>query len=452
MSRPVWTLYGYPGEYTRHDRMMAGGARIAALHVDYETVQGAGNARGFATGVRFKLTKYPRQDQNWEYLILAADYQFQSDAFGSSGAPNTGPVFQCWFTALSSPTHHPPQTRIQGPQTAIVVGKSGEELWTDQYGQVKVQFHWDYYANPMNAAPAGYALPSPGPVKNWGAVAIPHIGQEVIVDFLESKPDRPIITGRVYNGINKPPYGLPPSAVISRLMSNSTKGDIDYNKYVMDDTKGKELLREHGQFDKDSTIEHDLREHVLNDCSQDVTNNETIRVGKDCAKNIGVDWTETVGANKIINIAQTRTRTVGVNETVNVGGQQAVTVGRSQSVAIGDSLSEKSGQSRDVTIGTTLSENVGTDWSETVGKNHSLSLGEKRSGSIGKDDSLKVGKDLVIDAGDSGTIKTGKASITMKQDGPITIQGKDITVKGSGSIDVKASKNVVIKGKKVLEN
>ena len=87
---------------------MAGGARIAALHVDYETVQGAGNARGFATGVRFKLTKYPRQDQNWEYLILAADYQFQSDAFGSSGAPNTGPVFQCWFTALSSPTQHPP--------------------------------------------------------------------------------------------------------------------------------------------------------------------------------------------------------------------------------------------------------------------------------------------------------------------------------------------------------
>jgi len=212
--------------------------------------------------------------------------------------------------------------------------------------------------------------------KGWDTVAIPRIGQEVIVDFLEGDPDQPIITGWGYNGANQSFYQLPSDTVISGLRSNSTKSGGGYNEYVMDDTKGKELIREHGQFDKDSTIEHDLREHVLNDRSRDVTNNETIQIGKDRAKTvssnetttIGANRTENVGANEMINIAQTRTRTVGANETVNVGGQQAVTIGRNRSVAIGAGLSERIGNGRDVTIGTILSEKVGTDWSETVGK------------------------------------------------------------------------------------
>ena len=110
--------------------------------MDYETVKGTGNARGLATGALFTLTKYPRNDQNREYLILSAKYELQSDAFGSSGTPSTGPVFQCWFTALDAqtpyrPPRKTPKARGQGPQTAIVVGKEGEEIWTDQYGRVK---------------------------------------------------------------------------------------------------------------------------------------------------------------------------------------------------------------------------------------------------------------------------------------------------------------------------
>jgi len=190
--------------------------------------------------------------------------------------------------------------------------------------------------------------------------------------------------------------GLTAGAAVSGLMSNSTKGGSGYNEYIMDDTKGNELIREHGQFDKDSTIEHDLREHVLNDRSRDVTNNETVRIGKDRSQTVGNDETtnighdrseqvgsnetisiganrtETVGANEIINVAQTRTRTVGVNEAVNVGSAQEVTVGGLQTVTVGSTRAVTVAKSQNVTIGTTLSENVGTDWSETVGKNHSL--------------------------------------------------------------------------------
>jgi len=163
--------------------------------------------------------------------------------------------------------------------------------------------------------------------KHWGAVAIPRIGQEVIVDFLEGDPDRPIITGRVYNDVNKPPYKLPGSAAISGLRSNSTKGGGGYNEYVMDDTKGQELIREHAQYDKDSTIEHDLREQVLNDRSREVTNHETIQIGKDRAKTIGNDETIAIGGDRSEQIegtaslkAQHLILEAGNSITLKVGG------------------------------------------------------------------------------------------------------------------------------------
>jgi len=289
--------YDYPGGYTQYDQGdQWARARIEELHVDYETVRGAGNARGLATGSLFTLTKYPRDDQNREYLILATEYKLQSDAFGSSETASTGPVFQCEFTALDAKTpYRPPRVtplaQVRGPQTAIVVGKSGEEIQTDQYGRVKVQFHWDRYGKSDQHSSCWMRVSHPWAGQGWGAITTSRIGQEVIVDFLEGDPDRPIITGRVYNGVNKPPYKLPGSAAVSGLKSNSTKGGSGYNEYSMDDTKGNELIREHGQFDKDSTIEHDLREHVLHDRSRDVTNNETIRIGKDRSKTIDHDET-----------------------------------------------------------------------------------------------------------------------------------------------------------------
>ena len=300
--------FDYPGGYLKRDQGDDWGrVRMEAQHVDYETAQGAGNARGLATGALFTLTRYPRDDQNREYLILSAKYKLQSDAFGSSSAADTGPVFHCDFTALDArtpyrPPRNTPKARVQGPQTAIVVGKEGEEIWIDKYGRVKVQFHWDRYGKSDEKSSCWVRVSQPWAGKGWGAVAIPRIGQEVIVDFLEGDPDRPIITGRVYNDVNKPPYKLPGSAVISGLRSKSTKGGSGYNEYVMDDTKGNELIREHAQYDKDSTIEHDLREHVLNDRSRDVTNNETIQVGKDRAKTIGNDETIDIGGDQTAKV------------------------------------------------------------------------------------------------------------------------------------------------------
>ncbi len=163
------------------------------------------------------------------------------------------------------PPRTTPRPVIQGSQTAEVVGVKGEEIFTDKYGRVKVQFHWDREGKRDENSSCWIRVSHPWAGKGWGSVSIPRIGQEVIVDFLEGDPDQPIITGRVYNGELMPPYTLPAGGVVSGVKSNSTKGGGGFNEIAMDDTKGKELIRIHGQYDKVVTIEHDRTESVGND-------------------------------------------------------------------------------------------------------------------------------------------------------------------------------------------
>jgi type VI secretion system secreted protein VgrG len=493
-----YEVFDYPGNYVEvGDSETYARVRLEEAQARHELARAQGNARGLAAGALFSLTGHRREDQNREYLILSAEYRLRSDEFGSLESTLSEAVFQSTLTVTDAqvpfrPARLTPKPVVQGPQTAIVVGTAGEEIWTDQYGRVKVQFHWDRYGKQDENSSCWVRVSHPWAGKNWGAVAIPRIGQEVVVSFLEGDPDRPLITGRVYNGDCMPPYGLPASAVISGLKSNSTKGGGGYNEYVMDDTKGNELIREHGQYDKDSTIENDLREHVLHDRFRDVTNNETVEVGNDRSKTIGHDETtkvgndrtesvgrdetisiganrtETVGSNETISIGKNRKETVGSNETISIGSDRTESVGKNESITIGSNRTEKVGADESITIGSGRTEQVGKsesvqigdDRSHTIGKNdtHSVgknlsqSVGDNRSSSVGKDDSLKVGKNLSIDAGDSITIKTGSASITMKKDGTIVIKGKDITIEGSGKINAKASGDITMKGSKILQN
>jgi type VI secretion system secreted protein VgrG len=357
---------------------------------------------------------------------------------------------------------------VHGPQTAIVTGPAGEEIWTDKYGRVKVQFHWDREGQRDENSSCWVRVSHPWAGKNWGAVAVPRIGQEVIVEFLEGDPDQPIITGRVYNAEAMPPFGLPAAAVISGLKSNSTKGGGGYNEYVMDDTKGNELIREHGQYDKDSTIEHDLREHVLNSRFRDVTVDETIDIGHDQTYTIvnnqtgsvgvnktltvGANHTESIGSNMTITVASMLTETVGINyaETVGaameltVGALMTETVGAAKIQTIGASKVETIGGSKSVKIDNNKSEDVDGGKTVTVGKDLGETISGNHTETVKKDYALSA-KTVTITAADMITIKTGRASIQMKKNGDIAIAGKNITIKGSGG-------NVVIKGQKILEN
>ena len=199
-----------------------------------------------------------------------------------------------------------PRPLIRGPQTAMVTGPAGEEIWTDKYGRVKVQFHWDREGKRDEKSSCWVRVSQAWAGPGFGGIHVPRIGQEVIVEFLEGDPDRPLVTGRVYNAQAMPPYGLPASATQSGIKSNSTKGGGGSNELRFEDKKGQEQVWLHAQKNEDIVVENDKTENVGHD--------ETIGIGN--------DRTETVGHDETMTVANNRTRNVGVNETVTIGGNQ----------------------------------------------------------------------------------------------------------------------------------
>ena len=277
-------IFDYPGEYPdTGDGEAYVRARIEELQAEHELVQAQGNARGLAVGNLFELTDYPRADQNREYLIVAATHELTSDAHASGGTAPSGQVYDCRFSAMDSkqpfrPSRTTPKPMVQGPQTAVVVGPAGDEIHTDEYGRVKIQFHWDRYGKNDENSSCWVRVSHPTAGKGWGAIQIPRIGQEVIVDFLEGDPDQPIITGRVYNNDNMPPYGLPGAGMVSGMKSNSTPGGGGYNEMSMDDTKGKEAVTVHGQYDMNTTVEHDQTNTVNNTFTETIKSDASITI------------------------------------------------------------------------------------------------------------------------------------------------------------------------------
>ncbi|HEY2731003.1 MAG TPA: type VI secretion system tip protein TssI/VgrG [Polyangia bacterium] len=243
-------LYEYPGNYLTKD---AGQnfvkVRLEERQVDFEVVDAGGDVRGLGAGALFDFTEYPRDDQNKEYLILTATYQIHGGDF-ISGQNNAGEEeFQVGLTLIDSkiafrPPHHTHKVRIEGPQTATVVGPDSEEIWTDKYGRVKVRFHWDHAVTKPEEASCYVRVSQAWAGAKWGSMHIPRIHQEVIVDFLEGDPDRPIITGRVYNNDQMPPYDLPDNKTQSGIKSRSTPkgGPTNFNEIRFEDKKGSEEL------------------------------------------------------------------------------------------------------------------------------------------------------------------------------------------------------------------
>ncbi len=486
--------FDYDGRYTQlGDGQQLRDNRMDEVQSDFQQAQGETNAIGLASGHLFELQHHPHSTQNGKFICLSTESvigiaSYEAEGTGAGGAAVD---YHCRFAAVPSAHSYRPPRRtsrpaIYGSQTAIVVGPGGDEIHTDKYGRVKVQFHWDRYGKSDDKSSCWVRVASPWAGNSFGFVQIPRIGQEVVVNFLEGDPDQPLVTGRVYNAANMPPWELPANATQSGVLSRSSKGGVYSNANALrfEDKKGEEQLWLHAEKDQLTEVEHDEDKWVGNDRrktidrhettlvkgnrtetvnldetitvhknrTETVDLNETITIGVNRTESVGANESITIGANRTITVgasetatvALQRTHTVGINETIAIGAAQEIAIGAAQVVAVGAMQS--------VTVGANRSISVGANLSTDVGANESRAVGSNRTASIGKDDSLKVGKNLVIDAGDSVTIKTGSASITMKKDGTIVIKGKDITLDGSGKINVKASSDVIIKGSKVLQN
>ena len=450
-------VYDYPGEY---DLPGDAQARIKIRLEEWQslrkTAQGESDCIRFTPGHVFELSDHPRDDYNQKLLLISVEHRGSEPQFGENQeqAVAYSNRFQC--IPADIPYRSPqitPKPTPRGVQTAIVVGPSGEEIYTDEHGRVKVQFHWDRQGRRDENSSCWIRVSQVWAGGAYGAMHIPRIGHEVIVDFLEGDPDRPIIVGRVYHGTNVPPYPLPADKTRSTLRSDSSPGSGGSNEIRFEDQKEKEEIYVHAQ--KDWTIV------VENDKNQDVGRNETLDVVKNRNKTVGKDQTEAIGANKKIS--------VGNDHDETIGRDQVVKIDHDSKLSIANDLTEAIGNNKKVEVQTNHEESIGQDQKIKIGKDHELSvagasttevkgkldvtIGGDMSTAVGGDQAEDVGKKKKITVGEKITIECGDSKITISKDGKIVVEGSDIKVKSSGPVkveasemEVKSSGNINVKG------
>lgn len=495
-----YEVYEWPGGFTE----FGDGETYVRLRTEehqalFNQVRGSSNVRGLAPGYLMGLTNYPREDQNQQYLITGVNYHFAENTQVSDAT--SGSLQRLDLEAIpASVSYRPerltPKPRTTGPQTAVVVGPPGEEIWTDQYGRIKVQFFWDRLGKFDQNSSCWLRVSAPWAGSNFGGIFIPRIGQEIVVDFLNGDPDYPIVTGCVYNADQMPPWSLPANATQSGIKTRSSKGGApgaglgagggDANIIQFEDKAGAELLTVHAQRDQLTEVEHDETKWVGNDRKKNIDRDETTVVGRDRTETVNRNETitvhgqrsETVDGNETITIHSARQERVDQTETISIGQSRSETVGASESVSIGSSQSLSVGSSRSKTVGSSESASIGTSWSikvgtmktETigaaymqnvgmgrmenvglaynlnvgmmlitmVGMNQSTTVGQTKTTTVGSSYKLAVGGEggssLNMDA-QSITLQIGESSLILKKDGTATLNGQNINLVGGSSVN-----------------
>jgi len=347
-----YEIYDYhPGEYrTSGDGDGLAKTRLQELEAAGLVAHGSSDCRGFVAGFRFELKDHYRDDMNQDWLLTSVRHtasqpgDFHSQGDSSGAEVHYRNEFECIpHDTPFRPARVTPHPVVQGSQTAVVVGPSGEEIYTDKYGRVKVQFHWDRDGKNDENSSCWVRVSQLFAGKKWGAMFLPRIGQEVIVDFLEGDPDQPIITGRVYNAEQMPPYTLPDEKTKSTMKSYSSKGGDGFNEIRFEDKKGSEQIFIHAERNQDLRVEHTLL--------------------------------ETIGATRHHKVASHLYEEIGGDAHFTVRGDQ----------------NEK--------IEGTVSLDAGMDLEQKVGQNMALEAGQEIH--------LKSGMNLVIETGVSLTLKVG---------------------------------------------
>lgn len=357
--------YDYPGEYAkRFDGVDAGGGdqpaklgkvyedrrrtvelRQQELDVVYKTIRGSSDCCALTGGCRFELINHPVSENNVFHVLVNLQIEaVQSPMYASDDAvPNPYVVnFSCLPYADNArkapfrPLRKTPKPIVQGTQTAIVVGPSGEEIYTDKYGRVKVQFHWDRQGKNDANSSCWIRVGTLWAGKQWGVIHIPRIGQEVIVDFFEGDPDRPIIVGSVYNPNTMPPYTLPANKTQSGVKSRSSQdgSPSNFNEFRFEDKKGSEDIYLHAE--KNWTI------MVENDKNQTVGHDETLTVKHDRTKIVKRDEKNTIGRDHVHDVIGESTNSVGKNKKTSVTLNEDHNVGKKYTLAATNEINESS--------------------------------------------------------------------------------------------------------------
>lgn len=383
-------LYDYPGKYDEQPD----GTKLVTVQLQEEEGQdkrclGSGNCVSLYPGTLMTLTDHPF-DYNKEYVVLAAQHSFTSQQYRSGGGASGDIDYDGQFECIDSsiPVRPPVVTRktmVHGPQTAVVVGKEGEEIDCDEYGRILVRFFWDRKDDQSMRCRVGQNWA----YKQWGGMIIPRIGMEVVVEFLEGDPDRPLVTGCVYNNDNMPPYLLPGNKTRSVFKTHSHKAD-GYNEIRFEDEANEEEVWFHAQKYHNAVVE----------------DNETWQIGANRHKSVGASQSETVGTDKDIKI--------GADHREEIGGEMDLTVGAARI--------EKIGADDSTTVGSDQLNKIGGSLMTDIGMDHGMKAGMGQYQEAGMNFHIKAGMSVTIEAGLSITLMVGGNYISISPAG-ISIEG-----------------------------
>ncbi len=432
------------------------------------------NCRLLTAGAVFAI-EHPTARHDGEVLVTAAEVR--GEATGElppgSGIPTMGVPYsvraECARRgkadapeeSLFRPARQTPKPRIIGSQTAFVTAEpstQGAEIHVGgpkdaEIGCVRLKFHWDRETDRQGKEPTScwvrvsQAFAGAGE----GAVWHPRVGVEVVVDFLDGDPDRPLVVGRVYNGKNRPPASGSGAATVSIMKSLASPGAGVHNEFGFDDTAGSEQVKMHAGKDWNSTVGNDRSESITNNSSSSVGVDRSESTGSNRSASVGADNTESVGANESVSIGADQKVDVSANQTQTVGSNQSLSVGSNQSISIGSNRSISVGGNRDesvsgnatlaisgnetVTVSGNQDISVSGNRGVTVGGNSTSATGSNVERSAGANMTDAAGADLKSTAGANATLQAG-ANLTLTAAAQAILQGATVQVTGSGEVTI----------------
>ncbi len=323
---------------------------MQAFDAMHHTATGAGDCSAMTSGYRFTMSHHPNESLNKQYVITAVTHEaVQMPPYVSDDQPDQ--PYANSFTALlhgaGAPPFRPMRTAekpvVRGSQTATVVGPAGEEIFTDKYGRVKVQFHWDREGQSDADSSCWVRVAHNWAGKKWGVFFVPRIGMEVLVDFIEGDPDQPIITGCVYNADSMPPYTLPDEKTKSTIKTHSSKGGSGFNEIRFEDKKGSEQIFIHAEKDEDIRVKNDAKEHI----------------GRDRHMIVQRDQFEWVKKDKHLKVRGNQMEKIDGKMSLKVGSDMDEKVGTKYALDAGTEIHLKSGTTLTIETGTSLTLKVG---------------------------------------------------------------------------------------------
>ncbi|WEJ84577.1 type VI secretion system tip protein VgrG [Kluyvera intermedia] len=415
-QRTQYEVFDYPGRFKDAHGQNFTRWQMEGWRNNAEEAQGKSRSPAIWPGRRITLTEHPQASLNREWQVVSSALQ-GSQPQAVAGRSSAGTTLENDFTVIPADrTWRPvPQQKpsVDGPQSAVVTGPEGEEIFCDEHGRVRVKFNWDRYNPPDQDSSCWIRVAQAWAGPGFGNLAIPRVGQEVIVDFLNGDPDQPIIMGRTYHEENRSPGNLPGTKTQMTIRSKTYMGS-GFNELKFDDATGKEQVYIHAQKNMDT--------EVLNNRTTDVKANHT--------ETIGSNQVITVKRNQVQTVVQNQNEKIGQNQSLTVGLNQAETVGVARALTVGVAYQTTVLGVMNTSVALMQSSQVGVHKSLLVGKGYNVNVGENVTFTAGKSHRESAGKVAVYCAGEHLELCCGQARLVLTKDGKIFLNGTAISLQG----------------------